>query len=63
MLSVFFSVLSTKYESFSVGPEHPDTIGLIDIGVLCIFLRKYMHCVLTFCGSSVRNLFVILSKW
>lgn len=26
--TVFFSCRSTKWDSFSVGPEHPETIGL-----------------------------------
>ena len=30
----------------SVGPPHPDTIGLTAMGSLCIFFRKYSCCVL-----------------
>ena len=35
----FLSTRSTTLEILSVGPEQPETIGLMPIGVLCIFLR------------------------
>ena len=32
---------STSWDILSVGPPQPLTIGLTDMGFLCIFLRKY----------------------
>ena len=48
----FLSTRSTTLEILSVGPEQPETIGLMPIGVLCIFLRKYILCVLTLSSSN-----------
>ena len=50
----FLSTRSTTLEILSVGPEQPETIGLMPIGVLCIFLRKYILCVLTLSSSNFR---------
>ena len=38
-------------EIFSVGPAQPKTMGLAEGGFLCIFLRKYISCVLTIRGG------------
>ena len=43
-----------------MGPLQPETIGLMDIGVLCIFFKKYSRCVLVSL-SSLRNSSVVLS--
>ena len=38
-------------EILSVGPLQPETMGLAEGGFLCIFLRKYISCVLTIGGG------------
>ena len=43
-----------------MGPLQPETIGLMDMGVLCIFFKKYILCVLVSL-SSLRNSSVMLS--
>ena len=35
----------------SVGPLQPETVGLAEGRFLCIFLRKYISCVLTIGGG------------
>ena len=48
---------SKKDESRSVGPLQPLIIGLIQLGFLWSFLRKYIRCVLTLSeGCSVQQL-------
>ena len=45
----------------SFGPSQPETMGLAVGGFLCIFLRKYISCVLTIGGGrrySVVGLFM-----
>ena len=54
--------MSTTCDKFSVGPEQPETIGLMLMGVLWIFLRKYILCVLTLSSSRVRKFLVVVSK-
>ncbi len=45
-----------------MGPEHPDTIGLMLMGFLCIFLRKYILCVRVLVSLSLRKHWVVSSK-
>ena len=56
------NILSRNDDTFSVGPWHPLTIGLILWGCLCNFLRKYIFCVLV-SGFGMRKDFVKLSTY
>ena len=46
---------STYCDLDSVGPSQPDTIGRIPGGVLCIFFKKYICCVLGFVEGLIAS--------
>ena len=42
----------SKLKSFQLfGPAQPETMDLAEGGLSCIFLWKYISCVLTICGG------------
>ena len=51
--------LSASPDSFSVGPETPETTGRMACGVLWVFNGKYMRWVRTWVGSKVSCLNVL----
>ena len=57
--SVGLRSLSTSPDSFSMGPDMPETTGRIVCGVLCIFRGKYIRWVCTWVGSRVSYLNVL----
>ena len=39
LFGLFFSMWSTRCECFSVGSKQPESIGLMDIGILCVLVE------------------------